>query len=177
MHAQILTLQAEQRRRLRQDDTPDVQLIRRLLELRGIGRTGAWMLVKEIFAWRQIANRKQLGGLVGLVPTPYNSGHSKHEQGISKAGNKRLRRLLVELAWCWIRHQPDSALTAWFHQRFGHGHRSRKIGIVAVARKLLIALWRHLEHGEQPAGARLCAWEPKANGWVGYKAQPAPSVA
>jgi transposase len=114
-------------------------------------------LVYELFAWRQFGNRKQVGGCVGLTPTPYQSGASQREQGISKAGNRRLRRLLVELAWCWLRWQPDSELSRWYRRRFGGGNgRSRKVGVVALARKLLIALWKYLEHGEVPAGAR-CA--------------------
>ena len=122
--------------------------------------------MKELFAWRCGLNRKQLGALVGLTPTPYSSGSSNREQGISKAGNKRLRRLLVELAWCWLQHQPDSSLSQWFMQRFRDGPRLRRIGITAVARKLLITLWRYLERGEVPAGAKLVAWEPKVNAKV-----------
>jgi transposase len=128
---QILALDCEHRRRIRDDATPHVELVRRLLRLRGIGRCGAWLLVKELFAWRQITSRKQLGGLVGLTPTPYDSGTSRREQGISKAGNKRLRRLLVELAWNWRRFQPGSALSIWFERRFGQGARHRRVGIVA----------------------------------------------
>ena len=135
-----------------------------VLSLRGIGRNGAWMLVKELFAWRRGFNRKQLGALVGLTPTPYTSSTSSREQGISKAGNKRLRRLLVELAWCWVRHQPRSALTVWFLCRFANGKRLRRIGIVAVARKLLIALWRYLERDEVPTGADLVDWRTKMGG-------------
>lgn len=164
VHRQILDLEAEQRRRIRCDDTPQVDMVRRLLQLKGIGRNGAWTLVKELFAWRLGLNRKQLGSLVGLTPTPYDSGNSRREQGISKAGNKRLRRLLTELAWCWVRHQPDSVLTGWFYRRFGQGSRMRRIGITAVARKLLIALWRYLEHGEVPPGAQLVDWQSKING-------------
>ena len=163
VHRQILTLEAEQRRRIRCDETPQVKLVRELLMLKGIGRCGAWMLVKELFGWRRGFNRKQLGALVGLVPTPFNSGKSCREQGISKAGNKQLRRLLVELAWCWVRHQPGSALTLWFQQRFGQGKRLRRIGIVGLARKLLIAVWRYLERGELPAGAVVVDWQAKLN--------------
>jgi transposase len=166
VHGQILALEAEQRRRIRNDETPEVDLVRRLLVLKGIGRCGAWMLVQELFAWRHGFNRKQLGALVGLVPTPYNSGQSCREQGISKAGNKLLRRLMVELAWCWVRYQPDSALSKWFERRFRHGSRLRRIGITAVARKLLIALWRYLNDGEVPEGAVLVDWQPKVNGWL-----------
>ena len=96
----------------------------------------------------------KLGGLVGLVPSPYQSGESMHDQGITRAGNRHVRRLIVQLAWGWVRYQPDSALTMWFQRRFGGGgRRLRRIGIVALARKLLIALWRYVEHGELPEGA------------------------
>jgi transposase len=162
---QIRTLEEERRQRIRRDDTPHVDKVRSLLELWGLGLNGAWLLVYELFAWRQFDNRKQVGGCVGLTPTPYQSGDSRREQGISKAGNRRLRRLLVELAWCWLRWQPDSELSRWYQSRFGVGNgRSRKIGIVALARKLLIALWKYLEQGEVPAGARLSSWQKKVKG-------------
>src|SRR5215813_1752242 len=110
-----------------------------------------------------MSRKKLLGRFsVGLTPTPYHSGDSEREQGIGKAGNRRLRRLLVELAWCWLRWQPDSELSCWYRRRFGSGNgRSRKIGVVAVARKLLIALWKYLEHGALPAGALLASWQRK----------------
>jgi len=93
---------------------------------------------------------------VGLAPTPYDSGGSQVEQGISKAGNKRVRSLLVELAWSWLRYQPDSEMSRWYQRRFAAaGKRMRRVGIVALARRLVIALWRYLQHGEIPAGARL----------------------
>jgi len=162
---QIRTLEDERRQRIRRDHTPHVDKVRRLLELWGIGLNGAWLLVYELFAWRHFDNRKQVGGCVGLTPTPYQSGDSRREQGISKAGNRRLRRLMVELAWCWLRWQPDSALSRWYQSRFGVGNgRSRKIGIVALARKLLIALWKYLEQGEVPAGSRLSSWQKKVKG-------------
>jgi transposase len=122
--------------------------------LRGIGPVGTWTLATEIFGWRQIKNRRQLGALVGLVPAPYQSGESAHDQGITRAGNKHVRRLMVQLAWSWVRYQPDSALTEWYQGKFGRGSRRlRRIGIVALARKLLIALWHYVEHGEIPEGA------------------------
>ena len=112
------------------------------------------MLDKELFGWRRFANRRELAGCLGLAPTPYDSGGSQIEQGISKAGNKRARALLVELAWGWLRLQPGSALTDWFNRRFANGgKRMRRVGIVALARKLAIALWRYLQHGEIPTGA------------------------
>jgi transposase len=131
-------------------------LVAQLARLRAIGPKGAWVLVKEVFGWRHFANRRELAGSLGLVPTPYASGDSEIEQGISKAGNRRVRALLVELAWAWLRLQPGSALTRWFNRRFaGAGKRMRRVGIVAVARRLAIALWRYLQDGEIPAGARL----------------------
>lgn len=159
---QIKDLENERRRRIRRDGTPQVDKVRCLLGLRGVGLNGAWLLVYELFAWRRFSNRKQVGSCVGLTPTPYHSGNCEREQGIGKAGKRRLRRLLVELAWCWLRWQPDSELSRWYQRRFGGGNpRVRKIGVVALARKLLIAFWRYLEHGELPAGARLCTWQQK----------------
>jgi transposase len=159
---QVLAVERLRRQRIRDDATPHVEPVRRLLELGGVGLNGSWLLVRELFGWRQPRNRRQLGALVGLTPTPYQSGDRHREQGISKSGNRRLRRLMVELAWCWVRWQPSSGLSQWFAQRFARGGpRSRKVGIVALARKLLIALWRYLEHGEVPAGARLCDWRGK----------------
>ena len=131
-------------------------LVAQLARLRAIGAKGAWVLVKEVFGWRTFANRRELASSLGLVPTPYASGDSEIEQGISKAGNRRARSMLVELAWGWLRLQPGSALTQWFNRRFaGAGKRMRRIGIVALARRLAIALWRYLQAGEIPLGARL----------------------
>ena len=131
-------------------------LVAQLIQLRGMGPKGAWILVKELFGWRRFSNRRELAGCLGLAPTPYASGDSQIEQGISKAGNKRARALLVELSWGWLRLQPDSALTQWFNRRFAAaGKRMRRVGIVALARRLAIALWRYLEHGEIPSGAVL----------------------
>jgi len=130
--------------------------IERLQRVQAIGVTGAWVLATEIFGWREIENRRQLGGLVGLVPAPYQSGETAHDQGITRAGNHHVRRVMVQLAWGWLRYQPASALTQWYQQRFGHGgKRLRRIGIVALARKLLIALWRYLKTGTVPDGAQL----------------------
>jgi len=123
-----------------------------LRRLKGINRS-AYVLVFEFFGWRAFANRRQLGAAAGLVGTPYQSGDKMHEQGISKAGSARIRTLMVELAWSWLRFQPRSKLTQWFQQRFGGGGRLRRIGIVALARRLLIALWRMVEHGVVPEGA------------------------
>ena len=110
-------------------------------------------LVHELF-WRRFRNGREVGGIAGLTPTPYASGELKREQGISKHGIARVRRMAVELAWLWVRYQPNSAITKWFEARFARGgKRSRRVGIVAVARKLLIALWRYLETGVVPEGA------------------------
>jgi len=128
-----------------------------LARLKGIGEVGASRLTLELF-WRQFHNRRELGACVGLVPQPYDSGESQVDQGISKQGNRRVRALLVEMAWSWLRYQPDSALTQWFNQRTqgtGPNRRARRIAIVAVARRLAIALWRYLKDGVIPEGAQL----------------------
>jgi transposase len=164
VHAQIRALESSQRHAVRADDEPQVELVRQLLKLKGIGVVGAWILVREVFGWRQIKNRRELASLVGLTPTPYGSGDSQQEQGISKAGNRRVRWLLIELAWGWLYHQPQSELSQWYQRRFGAGNaRARKVGIVALARKLLIALWKYVERGEVPKGAVLVTWEQKLN--------------
>lgn len=126
-----------------------------LTRLAGIGQISATALAAEVFH-RRFQSRKHLASYLGLAPTPYASGDSERDQGISKAGNQPARTLLVELAWCWLRHQPDSSLAQWYRRRFGeHGKRARKVGIVALARKLAIALWRFVEIGLVPEGARL----------------------
>jgi transposase len=135
---------------------PAHPLVRRLAALRAIGANSAWWLDKEWLGWRRFGNRREVGASVGLAPSPYASGDSRHEQGIAKAGNKRIRRLLIELAWTWLRYQPDSELTHWFNARFARGgSRTRRIGIVALARRLAIALWRYADQGVLPKGARL----------------------
>ena len=163
--AQIRQLEIQQRRTIRDQADPQAEQMALLLMLKGVGVVGAWVAVREIFGWRQIKNRRQLGGLVGLTPTPYSSGESQREQGISKAGNDRVRCLLIELAWAWLRYQPQSDLSRWYHKRFGSGNsRMRKLGIVALARKLLIAVWTYLDRGEIPQGAILVDWRQKLNG-------------
>src|SRR5574338_1140646 len=133
---------------------PLLHQVEQLCALRGIGEVSAWMYATEFFAWRAFRNRRQVAGLAGLTPTRRASGDLEREQGISKAGNARIRGLAVELAWSWVRRQPTSALTQWYRERFADGGgRQRRIGIVAVARKLLIALWRYLETGVVPEGA------------------------
>jgi transposase len=153
---QIHDLESKRLEAIRSDQAPEVEKVRQLLRLSGIGENGAWLLVREFFGWRQIRNRRELASLAGLAPTPYDSGGSRCEQGISKAGNRRVRWMMVELAWGWLGHQPTSELSQWFRRRFGQGNgRVKKVGIVALARKLLVALWKYLETGEVPAGAVL----------------------
>jgi transposase len=126
-----------------------------LARLRGIGETGAAICSTELFGTRTFTNRRQIGGLLGLVPLPYRSDQCVQDHGISKASRRELRRVAIQLAWCWLRYQPHSALARWFHARFGGSGRSRRVGIVAVARKLMIALWRFVETGAVPPGAAL----------------------
>ena len=131
-------------------------MLAQLAKLRAIGSRGGAVLVSELFGWREFTNRRQLGACLGLDAVPYSSGDSHVEHGISKAGNKRPRTLMVELSWRWLRLQPDSVITAWFNRRFAAGSkRMRRIGIVAVARRLAVALWRFLKYGEIPPGAVL----------------------
>jgi transposase len=130
--------------------------VRLLEQLKGIGRGSSWIFVMELFGWRHFQNRREVAGAIGLTPTPYNSGDSVREQGISRAGNRRVRKLLIEIAWCWLRLQPHSKLSRWYKQRFASGGaRMRRIGIVAMARRLAIDLWRYVEFGVVPEGARL----------------------
>jgi transposase len=152
---QIKILKKERERRVQSADKPSYRKVAQLRTLYGIGVTSSWDFVMEMFAWRQFRNRRQVGAFPGLTPTPYDSGGSQREQGISKAGRGRIRALSIQIAWAWLRFQPQSKLSRWFWHRFGHGgKRMRRIGIVAVARRLLIDLWRYLEHGLIPEGAR-----------------------
>jgi len=154
----IQELETERREVLLTSNDPSLEQVRQLLRLRGIGANSAWLFVMEFFDWRDFHNRREVGRLAGLAPTPYQSGDEAREQGINKAGNSLVRAMAIEIAWSWLRHQPQSELSLWYQARFGHGSkRLRKIGIVALARKLLIALWRYLETGEIPAGAQLKA--------------------
>ena len=131
---------------------------RQLCRMRGVADTSAAVFSAELFGTRTFANGRQLGALTGLVPVPYRSDQRVQDQGISKAGRAELRRVAIQVAWGWVRWQPDSALTQWFTRRFaGAGGRSRRIGIVAVARKLVIALWRFIKDGVIPEGATLKA--------------------
>ena len=127
--------------------------LHQLVQLKGVATTGASVLLDEGLVWRAFRNRRQIGGLLGFAPTPYDSGESTREQGISGAGNSRLQTISIQLAWNWVRWQPLSALTQWYREHFGTGKRARRIGIVAVARKLVIALWRYVTTGVIPTGA------------------------
>ena len=152
----IQTLEAERRALLRHRTDPVIAQVRQLFTLRGIGINSAWLYIMEFFAWRDFQTAKQVGALAGLTPTPYQSGQSRRELGIAKAGNRHIRAMAIEIAWAWRRFQPDSALSQWYERRFGAGSaRLRKLGIVALARKLLIALWRFVKTGVLPEGAVL----------------------
>jgi transposase len=127
--------------------------LQRLVQLKGVATTGASVLLDEGLVWRDFQNRRQIGGLLGFAPAKYDSGTSTHDQGISRAGNARLQAVSIQLAWNWVRWQPLSALTQWYHAHFGPRQRARRVGIVAVARKLIIALWRYATRGIVPEGA------------------------
>lgn len=149
----------EVERSRRQAEVEATEKVRRLQELKGIGENSAWLFVVEFFGWRQFRTRREVASLAGLTPMPYQSGDTVNvEQGISKAGNRRIRTMAIEIAWAWLRLQPQSRVSLWFQERYGPGNRrSRRVGIVAVARKLLIALWRYLDQGVIPEGAELKA--------------------
>jgi transposase len=158
LHGKIVELERERQRAIVHDRGPAVEKVRQLLRLRAIGPSGAWVYVNEFFGWRHFRNRKEVGAAAGLIPTPSQSGAASREQGISKAGSRHIRAVAIEMAWCWLRYQPGSRLSRWYQERFGRGGaRARKVGIVALARKLLIELWRFLEHGVIPEGAALKA--------------------
>jgi transposase len=177
LHRQVRDAANAQERRLREGTEPYLEKVRRLLGLKAVGVRSAWILVTELFAWRNIQNGKELGALVGLTPTPYDSGQSAREQGISKAGSKHVRGLIVELAWLWLRWQPGSTLSQWYQRRFGSGSkRVRKVGIVALARKLLIALWRYGERGELPPGATEKDWRLRVDSTARRHAQAAAAL-
>jgi transposase len=155
-HEQVLALEKERRDRTNDETDRSLDKVRALFALKGIGLGASWTWGLEFFTWRNFRNGKQIGALSGLAPSPYQSGESQHELGISRAGNRWVRGLAIEIAWGWLRHQPDSALTHWYNERFARGGpRARKIGIVALARKLLVALWRYVETGALPEGAVL----------------------
>ena len=158
LHRQILEIEAERRAELVQSRQRSVERIRQLKSLRGVGVGSSTVLVREFFDWRKFKNGKQVGSLAGLTPTGYQSGDSVREKGISKAGNRHVRSIAIQLGWAWLRYQPNSRLSLWYEERFARGGpRARKVGIVALSRKLLVDLWRFLEWGVLPAGAELKA--------------------
>ena len=151
---EIAALEKQRLQLLRQKKGKKLDQVRRLESLKGIGINGAWTLVMEALGWREFRNRREGGGFMGLTPSPYQSGASSREQGISKAGNQWCRDVLGELAWMWVQYQPTSELTLWFEARFAQaGPRARKIGIVALGRKVVIQLWQFVEWGVIPPGA------------------------
>ncbi len=153
---QMKLLRKQREIRVESGATDPYRMVAQLRTLYGIGKTSSWDFVMEMFAWRNFRNRKEVGAFLGLTPTPYDSGASRREQGISKTGRGRMRGLSIQISWGWLRFQPQSKLSRWYMKRFaGGGSRMRKIGIVAVARKLLIDLWRYLEYGVIPEGARV----------------------
>jgi transposase len=134
---------------------PHAHKVQRLATLDGVGETTATFLVAEVYH-RSFETRRHVASFIGLAPSPYKSGDVDRDRGISRAGTKLARQTLVELAWFWLRYQPDSRLSLWWHERFADkGMRARKVGIVALARKLAIALWRFVEDGVIPEGATL----------------------
>ena len=152
---QIAAVEADRDALVRPDHADAEAPAARLMKLRGIGPEFAAVLWLEGL-FRRFANRRQLAAYAGLAPSPWQSGGVDREQGISESGNPRLRTAMVELAWLWLRHQPGSALSRWFRERVGSERgRIRRIAIVALARKLLVALWRYTTLGERPAGATL----------------------
>jgi len=151
IEAQIAELEATQQAAV--TAAAPASALRQLVQLKGVATTSASIVLDEGLLWRAFRNRRQIGGLLGFAPTPYDSGESQREQGISRAGNARLQAVSIQLAWNWVRWQPQSALTQWYQAHFGKGKRARRIGIVAVARKLVIALWRYVTQGVVPTGA------------------------
>ncbi len=157
VNGQLEAVQKEQEKKQTADDRISQQ-IEALKKLKSIGSVSSRHLILEYFGWRQFKNVKEVGAASGLAPTPYSSGSSQLEQGISKAGNYRVRKVMIELGWLWLRYQSNSKLSNWFIKRFAFGgKRMRRIGIVALARKLLVALWKYLEKGIIPEGATLKA--------------------
>jgi transposase len=152
LETQIAELDAQQEAAV--TAAPADSALRRLTQLKGVAATSASILIDEGLVWRAFQNRRQVGGLLGYAPLPFDSGAQHRDQGISHAGNARLQAVSIQLAWNWLRWQPLSSLTSWYRERFARGgKRVRRIGIVAVARRLLIALWRYATSGVVPANA------------------------
>jgi len=159
VEAQLSGLEKQQAEALKQPQTVAVQKARKLCQLKAVGTQSGWVLSHECFGWRTFANRRHVGSFAGLTGTPFDSGDTRREQGISKAGSGRVRTTMIELAWGWVRWQPHSALTRWFVERYVRAGtpRSKRKGIVALARKLLVALWKYVEQDVVPEGAILKA--------------------
>lgn len=154
VRSQIQELERERSAALKARTSKAAEMAARLMLLKGIGVNAATTYAFEFFSWREFKNRRQVGASAGMTGTPYDSGGSRREQGISKAGNRRVRAIAIEVAWQWLRNQPESQLTRWYLERFGSGAaRARRVGIVALARKLLVALWRYVDHSLIPEGA------------------------
>jgi transposase len=149
--------QARRQERQQIRATAPVTPAQRLARLRGVAARSATILAQELFS-RGLRNRRQVGALTGLVSAPYASGTTRVDQGLARSGLPAVRRVAVEVAWAWLRYQPTSALARWYHQRFGTGGAAtRRIGIVALARRVIIALWRYIEQEVVPEGALLKA--------------------
>jgi transposase len=158
VYQQVRRLEKERTAALESGGSTAMKMAGMLLALKSIGPNAATILVREFFGWREFKNGKQVGACAGLTGTPFDSGNSAHEQGISKAGNRRIRAIIIEVAWLWLRYQPQSRLARWYLGKFGEsGKRSRRVGIVALARKLLVALWRYVDQGVIPDGALMKA--------------------
>ena len=154
VESQMASIKRSWRESVRKPTNAKLEKVAKLETLRGVGLDSAWLLEMELLGWRKFRNRRQVGGSVGLGGTPYDTGQTVREQGISKAGNPRVRERMIELAWLWLRYQPNSTITLWFQERFATaGKRARRIAIVAVARRLLIQLWHFVEHDVDPPGA------------------------
>jgi len=162
IEARMRSLAAERAAHIAQSQDRVAAIARRLCTVRGVAEVSAAVFSAELFATREFQNGRQLSALIGLVPVPYRSDQRVRDQGISKAGRAEVRRLALQLAWGWLRWQPTSALTQWFRARFDTaGGRSRRVGIVALARKLVVALWRYVTHGVIPEGVILKPTQPE----------------
>jgi transposase len=150
---QMAALEARQRAAV--ETAPAASALRQLVQLKGVATTSASVLLDEGLVWRGFRNRREIGGLLGFAPAKYNSGVRERDQGISRAGNAPLQGVAIQLAWNWVRWQPTSAITVWYRTHFGDRQRARRIGIVAVARRLVVALWRYVTAGIVPSGAVL----------------------
>ena len=155
---QLDELRKQQREEVKNPGSAATQMVKRLCELKGIGVVSAWILVMEFFAWRDFKNRREVGAAAGLTGTPHASDGSSWDKGVSKSGNKEVRRLMIELSWLWLRYQPGAKRTLWYRRKWGTGSkRLRRVGIVALSRALLVDIWHWVEHGVVPEGALIKA--------------------